>query len=79
MSERQGPANFEYPTTDATPRQHRQLAESMVTFDLHSAITDDAGMSRQIDEIHDQLARDIPGLQRGLDALLNRARRPGLG
>ena len=79
MSERQGPANFEYPATDAAPRQHRQLAESMVMFDLRSAATDDASMSKQIDDIHNQLARDLPRLQRDMDSLLDRARRPGLG
>ena len=79
MPERQGPANFEYPATGAAPRQYRQLAESMVMFDLRSAATDDASMSKQIDDIHNQLARDLPRLQRDMDSLLDRARRPGLG
>jgi len=79
MSERLGPANFEYLAPDDTHRPYRQLGESMTLFDLRPPCAEDASVSAQIDDIHDQLARDIPLLQRDLNALLARARRPGLG
>jgi hypothetical protein len=47
-------------------------------FDLRPPVSDKVSMSLAIDQIHDQLARDIPNLQREMDALLDRVRRPVL-
>ena len=68
----------EFPVAEYAPRGASQLAEGMVMFDLRPASADEVAMSVQIDEIHDQLARDIPKLQREMDELLIRLRRPGL-
>ena len=68
----------EVPVVEYAPRGPSQLAEGMVMFDLRPASADEVAMSVQIDEIHDQLARDIPILQREMDELLIRLRRPGL-
>ena len=81
MPESQAPSPWghqELPVADYAARGASQLAEGMVMFDLRPASTDEVAMSVQIDAIHDQLARDIPKLQREMDDLLIRVRRPGL-
>lgn len=70
--------NYPFPTSDDLPRGAYQLAEGMVMFDLRPASAEEVAMSAEIDEIHDQLARDIPKLQRDMNELLDRVRRPGL-
>ncbi|HEY4172794.1 MAG TPA: hypothetical protein VGM42_07170 [Rhodopila sp.] len=69
--------NYEYPTAEDAPRRQYQLAEGMVMFDVRPASAEEVAMCVQIDEIHDQLARDIPKLQHEMDELLLRVRRPG--
>jgi len=71
-------ANRDFPIAESPPRGAYQMAESMVMFDLRPASADEVAMSAQIDEIHDELARGIPTLQREMDELLLRVRRPGL-
>jgi hypothetical protein len=70
--------NYVFPTSDDLPRGAHQLAEGMVMFDLRPPSAEDVAMSAEIDEIHDRLARDIPKLQRDMNELLDRVRRPGL-
>jgi len=71
-------ANRDFPIAEDAPRGAHQMAESMVMFDLRPASAEEVAMSAQIDEIHDQLARGIPTLQREMAELLLRVRRPGL-
>jgi hypothetical protein len=68
----------EFPIVEQAPRGEYQLGEGMMMFDLRPASAEEVAMSVQIDEIHNQLARDIPKLQHEMDELLLRARRPGL-
>lgn len=67
----------EFPVAEHAPRGRHQLGEGMMMFDFRPASTEEVAMSVQIDEIHDQLARDIPKLQHEMDELLLRVRRPG--
>ena len=70
--------NFEYPVMEDASRGGQQLGEGVMTFDFHPASAEEVAMCVQIDEIHNQLARDIPKLQHEMDELLLRVRRPGL-
>jgi hypothetical protein len=81
MPENQAPSPWghqELPVAEYAARGVSQFAEGMVMFDLRPASADEVAMSVQIDEIHDQLARDLPKLRREMDELLIRVRRPGL-
>ena len=69
--------SHEFPVTEHAPRDRYQLAEGMMMFDVRPASAEEVAMCVQIDEIHDQLARDIPKLQHEMDELLLRVRRPG--
>ncbi len=70
--------SYVFPTSeDARPAAHG-LREHVAKYDTRPQASDDAAMSAAIDDIQDQLARDIPNLQREMDDLLTRLRRPGL-
>ena len=70
--------NFEYPVMEDASRDGQQLGEGVMMFDVRPASAEEVAMCVQIDEIHNQLARDIPKLQHEMDELLLRVRRPGL-
>ena len=69
--------NREFPVAENAPRGRHQLGEGMMMFDFRPASAEEVAMCVQIDEIHDQLARDIPKLQHEMDELLLHVRRPG--
>jgi len=71
--------NTAYPIAEDSPGGRYQLGESQTMFDLRPPSTEDLAMSAAIDDIHDQLARDLPTLQRDMTALLDRVRTSNLG
>jgi hypothetical protein len=70
---------YEYPVVEDALRGGHQLGEGVMMFDFRPASAEEVAMCVQIDEIHNQLARDIPKLQHEMDELLLRVRRPGRG
>lgn len=69
--------NFEYPVMEDAPGGGQQLGEGVMMVDFRPASAEEVAICAQIDEIHSQLARDIPKLQHEMDELLLRVRRPG--
>jgi hypothetical protein len=68
----------QFPIGDHGHQGSHQLSEGVAMYDLRPPSDDDTTLSVEIDRIQDRLARDIPKLQREMDQLLIRVRRPGL-
>jgi hypothetical protein len=62
----------------STHARPRQLAEHAAMYDVRPPVVDEAAMCAAIEAIQDQLARNIPNLQREMDEMLIRLRKPGL-